>query len=230
MRCNNCGWVNPDGATKCVKCGQALSGGAGNGGAAASCGENLQSTVREGVVFPDDAGGNVGGNAAGVSCPRCGYVLRPGSVVCPNCGHNVNGQETNPEAGCRGAGAAGTGARSGAANGGGNAVGGTVNPWVVVAPQAKCSLTPVAQAGETETPRAWSLKGDRHELNRANLDEDNNTITSKLQAVLTCEDGQWFVEDRSQQKTTFVRSEGKMALKDGDVILMGNRQFVFKAE
>ena len=67
-------------------------------------------------------------------------------------------------------------------------------------------------------------------MNRANLDEDNNTITSKLQAVLTCEDGQWFVEDRSQQKTTFVRSEGKMALKDGDVILMGNRQFVFKAE
>lgn len=71
------------------------------------------------------------------------------------------------------------------------------------------------------------MKGDNHELNRENLDPDNQTITSKVQAQLICEDGQWYIQDKSSQHTTFVYAGEKTAIKDGDVILMGNRQFVF---
>ena len=105
-------------------------------------------------------------------------------------------------------------------------VGGTVNPWIQVVSTNRCCLDPVPQDG-VETPETLLLKGNQHTLNRANLDPENQTITSQTQACLTCEEGQWYIEDQSSQHTTFIYAGEKTALKDGDVILMGNRQFIF---
>lgn len=217
MRCNNCGWENPDTNTRCEKCNSPLLGGASNQPAFQHpVQQNFSKTVNEAAVFPDTPGG--GDNV----CPQCGYPMRSGVSVCPNCHYGAT--EIEPQV-VRPAAPAAPAAKQVKAN----PIQGTVNPWVKVAPANKCVLEPVAQEG-IDNPDAIHLKGDAHELNRANLDPENQTITSKVQAHLTCEDGQWYIEDKSAQHTTFIYAGEKTALKDGDVILMGNRQFVFHAE
>jgi hypothetical protein len=144
--------------------------------------------------------------------------MRPGVTDCPNC-HQQAAQPAAPQPAPRPAAPAPQQVKAAPMSG-------TVNPWVQVAPANKCSLIPVEQQG-VETPATLNLKGDAHDLNRANLDPENQTITSKVQAQLTCEDGQWYIQDKSAQHTTFIYAGEKTALKEGDVILMGNRQFVF---
>ena len=217
MRCKNCGWENPNGLTKCEKCNTPLAGAVNNQPAygtvpeAPQAAQNLNKTVFEAEVFPQAA-------PAANACPNCGYPMRPGVTDCPNC-HQQAAQPVAPQPAPRPAAPAPQQVKAAPMSG-------TVNPWVQVAPANKCSLIPVEQQG-VETPATLNLKGDAHDLNRANLDPENQTITSKVQAQLTCEDGQWYIQDKSTQHTTFIYAGEKTALKEGDVILMGNRQFVF---
>ena len=213
MRCKNCGWENPDNLTRCEKCNTPLEGASYNAAPAATPQQNFGKTVNEAAVFPDSPA-NV--------CPQCGYPMRPGVTVCPNCHYGA----TEIEPPVRPVEAP---AQPGAKQVKAKPVSGTINPWAHVAPANKCVLEPIAQEG-IESPAALHLKGDAHDLNRGNLDPDNPTITSNVQASLICEDGQWFIEDKSAQHTTFIYAGAKTALKDGDVVLMGNRQFVFHVE
>jgi hypothetical protein len=89
------------------------------------------------------------------------------------------------------------------------------------------TLTILPESGEQIMPFATKFEGSSIELNRNNTDRDNKTITSKVQARLVCVDGKWFIEDHSKMKTTFVRSASRIELHSGDVILMGDRQFLF---
>lgn len=214
MRCKNCGWDNPNGLTKCEKCDTPLSGAVNNqlAGGNAPQAVNLSKTVSEANVFPQAA------PAANI-CPNCGYPMRPGVKDCPNC-HQQVVEKTQPEP------IPAAPQKQPAPQKPGKGVIGTVNPWAQVTPANKCSLQPIEQPG-METPEVLNLKGDYHELSRANLDPENPTITSKVQAQLTCEDGQWYIQDQSSQHTTFIYAGEKSPLKEGDVILMGNRQFIF---
>ena len=91
-----------------------------------------------------------------------------------------------------------------------------------------CKLTPMPSApNEKHLPKEVELKGDYNELNRGNLDPDNFTISQNLQAILTCKNGKWYIKDQSHYKTTYVLASEEMPLKNGDVILMGSRRFVF---
>ena len=230
MRCKNCGWENPDNLTRCEKCGTPLSGGAPYQAApSAAQPQNFNKTVNEAMVFPEVTPAAQAAptfhapvQESGLFCPKCGYPLRAGVHVCPNC--HATTTEPEVESGPISKAASPKPQQVAAPVGSG-----TVNPWVQVAVGAKCSLEPVAQDG-VETPAALELKGEAHELNRANLDPENQTITSKVQANLFYENGQWFIEDKSVQQTTFIHADGKTALKEGDVLLMGNRQFIFHAE
>ena len=64
-------------------------------------------------------------------------------------------------------------------------------------------------------------------LFRSILDAENNTITSKTQAIFEFRDGEWYITDKSDQQTTFIRASGAVKLEKGDIILMGNRKFIF---
>lgn len=66
MRCNNCGWTNPEGLSKCQKCNQTLS----------VC-EPLES--KEIVTVEEN-------NESVDRCLKCGYPLGEGADYCPNCG------------------------------------------------------------------------------------------------------------------------------------------------
>ena len=111
--------------------------------------------------------------------------------------------------------------------------GGTIPPWMQFGTSAMsfCRLTPMPLApNEKHLPQEVELKGEYNELNRGNLDPDNFTISQKIQAVLTCKDGKWFIKDQSPYKTTYILVSEEVPLKNGDVILMGNRRFVFTEE
>ena len=88
-------------------------------------------------------------------------------------------------------------------------------------------LVPVEKEGENGLQEI-SFNDDSVELNRGNLDPDNYSITSKSQALIEYKDGSWYIEDKSDLKTTFIQASNAFPLKDGDIILLGNRKFIFK--
>ncbi|GHV48545.1 hypothetical protein FACS1894181_04590 [Bacteroidia bacterium] len=73
-----------------------------------------------------------------------------------------------------------------------------------------------------------SFTGESVVLNRANTEPDNLTITSKEQALLIFENEKWYIQDRSEHQTTFIRASERIELKRGDIIMLGNRRFEFE--
>ncbi len=220
MRCNNCGWENPDGNLKCEKCGTSLSGAPQHRVepiATNVVADGLKSTVFESDVF---GGLNTPEKAKENECPKCGYPLRQGAVVCPNCKYELQQNNSIEEK------------HNPMPRQNVNPVGtGTINPWINVPAKKQCKLTPITAPTEEKLEEISFKEGEVHTLNRANLEAENPTITSQCQAKLSCdESGNWHLEDCSAQKTTFIHVNEKTQLKDGDIILMGNRQFVFTVE
>ena len=74
MRCNNCGWNNPEGVLKCQKCNQPL--------------------VSETIPMIKSSG--ITENSVVNYCPNCGYLITEGTGVCPAC-KTVIQMNTNEE-------------------------------------------------------------------------------------------------------------------------------------
>jgi len=113
--------------------------------------------------------------------------------------------------------------------------GGTIPPWATsgnaVSTVGYCKLSPLPNIpNEKHMPKEVSLKGSNIALKRENLDPDNNTISQNNQAELTYKNGKWYIKDESAYKTTYIHADKETPLKDGDIILMGNRRFVFTEE
>lgn len=242
-RCKNCGWDNPDNASNCEKCGTPLSSPVSqasiNGGA-------LNKTVREGDVFgsanepiitPTPAINGTQRDGEANLCPKCGYPMRPGVTECPQCGYTSRiianptematpAKETNPGS-----------VNHAGVSFGGNDIHSTAPVWGTgskdknnVFITCQCTLSPVPIPG-APTPADLVVEDDHIELNRQNLDPKNTSISRDVQAELTYENGQWYIQDKSSQHTTFVYAGDKIPLKDGDKILMGGvRLFEFREE
>jgi RNA polymerase subunit RPABC4/transcription elongation factor Spt4 len=97
-------------------------------------------------------------------------------------------------------------------------------------PKPKCHLTIIPEEGEITQAVRNDYEGDSIILNRENTEQDNRTITSKEQAELICEDGKWFVMNRSELGSTYLEANRKLALEPGDVIVLGDRRFKFETE
>ena len=144
---------------------------------------------------------------------KCGYPLSLGSVMCPNCHQPVlpNASDPAPSTPPQQPAPGRRGTIDPFSNGGGFF--------------DSCKLTPIVNPGEAK-PAPLSFSGTTV-LNRGNVDPNNMTITSREQAELTCRDGKWYLKDKSDQQTTFVRKKGEIELEEGDIILIGNKRFVF---
>lgn len=108
----------------------------------------------------------------------------------------------------------------------------TINPWAspqgVFPSVSYCKLSPMPiMPDEKHMPSEVELKGEKTVLKRGNIDPDNMTISQDNQAILTCKNGKWYIKDLSLYKTTYVHAGTDTPLKNGDIILMGNRRFVF---
>ena len=235
MRCNNCGWENPDGNQKCEKCNAPLQGGATTpnvepqgwatsipqGGGAHIPNAGLHSTIRESAPFERQHNGTAIDEGTiidkTVRDPHIDKTIRdpqPMNTPQPQPQPQYQSQPKQEEYGT-----------------------GTVNPYANMGPggyvpTAYCILKPVIFPGENpnHAPKPVNIKGDHNELNRQMLDPDNPTITSQVQAILTHKNGKWYIQNRSAHKTTFVFADEPIEVKTGDIILMGNRTFVFEED
>lgn len=254
MRCPNCGWPNKPGASTCVKCNSSLSAGSndsniaatvatgGNygGGYQAPAGpdpSNLNMTVRENEVFGGGAPvpppiSRQEEHAPAKSCVKCGYPLRPGTEKCPNCQFPVNGahaEEKSNNASSHNTGEMPGRQVSSTRLNSNSPLKGTVNPYMMnLNAEPTFILKPIKRIDERHEFEDIEFEGAEVVLKRDNTDANNPSITSREQAVISHKDGQWYIEDRSEQKTTFVQASHKIELNDGDIILLGNRLFEFR--
>lgn len=226
MRCKNCGWPNEDNVSRCVKCNAPLQGSmidsARHQSLQSSSNESgsLNATLRE----PSSSGSSVNSYSGGSnSCSQCGYPVSSGMRECPVChaqlqqmGQNIS-QEQNH-----------TPSVDPNNRGGFRQSGGTINPWSTPSEDSFCTLRRIPWQNERVTYEPVSYSGEKIVLNRANTDSNNNSITSREQAVISYENGEWFIENRSNLQTTLIRVDRKLKLEDGDIIVLGNRMFEFR--
>lgn len=192
-----------------------------NSGTTTEC-QNCHYQVRAGVSMCPNCGTpiSVGGGRqqppqqqpTTKACPKCGAQNPEDAKFCNSCGASMspNPQYTN---------------RSG--ENGAKQHAGTINPWMQPSSGTFCTLKPIAWEGENVQHSTLSFSGNTIILNRANTDPNNQSITSQEQAELTCEDGEWYIIDKSAMHTTYIMASRKMKLKKGDTIILGNRLFEF---
>jgi hypothetical protein len=213
MRCKNCGWPNRPEETVCTKCGSPLQ---------SDSGESHESQVRSNQTVMEES--VFGNNASQPNvCPKCGYPLRLGMKQCPNCNSTIGVEEqaqSSPTQNRQ--------VRRPTIVGTQN-FRGTVNVWTDgdIGLPPSFTLSPIKRNGEKKELNDIEFEGDSASLNRDNTDPGNLSITSRTQAIISRKDGKWFIEDKSDQKTTFVQVSSSHELHDGDIILLGNRLFIF---
>lgn len=227
MRCKNCGWPNKPGETTCVKCNAPLDVESGAihettlEARSSTRRVNINATIPESSIFATSTPEEMASNE--MVCPKCGYPLRPEVTKCPNCNYDVtslykpkhesiSNQEVthmdNPN--------------------NLNKVKGTINPYMIQEASAPTFvLKPVERIGEKKALSSLEYEGEEVILNRDNTEPGNESITSHVQAVIVNNNGRWFIENKSDLGTTFVKVSKKYELEEGDLILLGNRLFEF---
>lgn len=250
MRCNNCGWQNAETDSHCVKCNSPLpvtsrpeAGArqetvAGRQETTAGRQETVAGRQETGQASrqPTVAGRQGIEEAAGTlrsvpaeaqplredtsvtNCPACDYPASSRLEKCPMCGSPMKAAVQRNE--------------------------GTVDPFresqqaSKVSPMSEVSPTPevpptmflerIGRPEESSQVLPFTAT-DTSEVNvsRQNLDENNFTITSRHQASFFFKDNKWWMVDRSDLQTTFIQVKEPVELQDGDIVLMGDRRFVF---
>lgn len=239
MRCKNCGWENPAGKLKCEKCNAPLNGSMidqedlsdYNKESIRGEHESLRSTVRESSFFNSVSDSQIESKV----CKNCGYELSEGMKVCPACGSSTdctkNSRQQSPMSKSNLCPKCGTELIPNARfcpQCGQTLKMGTVGAWDNPQYDEFCTLRPIAWTKEEVQYNPITYSGQVIVLNRENTDPNNQTITSKEQAVLTHENGVWYIEDHSERKSTMIRISKKTKLEPGDIIALGNRLFEFK--
>lgn len=256
MRCRNCGWPNKPSERYCVKCHSPLeaeedssySGTSFDNSGYSQSDSPLKKTVMETDVFGSGAKSSnyldsdePSGNNDMKQCPKCGYPLRPGVDKCPHCkfsiGQTIPEQKNESQATQREEEPVEHNRPTRMKGDTGNIKvssdkpryrGTTVNPYMMnMELEPSFILKPLKKFNERHELEEREFEGDSVILNRSNTDEKNGSITSKEQAVVSHKDGKWYIEDKSEQKTTFVQASHQIELQDGDIILLGNRLFEF---
>lgn len=217
MRCQFCGWDNPQDKEICEKCNKPLTNNVSEEVKVVASNEtnhdrptdryvagafNPKATVRE--TLGSDQLNDLEKN----ECPECGHSLEDGE--CPNCGYKV--EDAPAPAPVKNADEARM----------------TMRPIRKGEKTFEFKLVPISE--ETGMPEGDELafEGNEVVLNRDNTDPQNTTITSLEQACLSFDNGKWCIEDRSEYKTTFVQASRKIELQQGDLILVGNQLYRFE--
>lgn len=244
MRCNNCGWENAPGNAKCEKCNAPLKGsmvGPSPQPSPQSSHQNNSGSVitpLRGTLNERDAFGGGASSGSGINikkgdnkCPKCGYLVSSNMNTCPSCGTSLNANSNNGGTQakvCSGCGAQLVPGAQFCSQCGRPVKMGTINSGPQVGGGSFFTLRPIPWDKETVQYQPITYSGNSINLNRDNTDPNNTSITSKLQAVITNVNGQWYIEDKSAFQSTLIHVRGKVKLQDGDIIIFGNRKFEFK--
>lgn len=73
-----------------------------------------------------------------------------------------------------------------------------------------------------------NFNGAKIDINRFNIDPDEQSISSKEHATLENRQGTWMIVDRSSNQATFVQVIGELQITDQTNLILGNKVFRFK--
>lgn len=214
MRCQFCGWENPETKSTCEKCNQPLQQASSLGKSTVretrvSCEGTERPTQLKESFDPRATIREKSDNKESCVCPICGYSLE-GEVICPSCGAKMETAEEPVPVG---------------------------DFKKTVRPnhnnrfnQEEFNGFRLVKLSESGQPLG-SVQFDKPEtaLNRENTDSLNQTITSHIQAIVKKEGDKWMITDHSVLHTTFVQASRPIELKNGDLILLGDQIFRFEA-
>lgn len=65
-------------------------------------------------------------------------------------------------------------------------------------------------------------------LNRANIDAENPSVDEHEQARVEFLNGAWYIRNLSQHQTTYICTNRPMLIDEGDIVVIGNRRYIFK--
>ncbi len=235
-RCDNCGFGNRDESIRCVKCNHVLTaestvakpGGNPAGNEPKPTGTQVQKTKAglkvntpawDELTAAPTPSPTTPSPKAGTNCPNCSYLMRPGEILCAKCGTNIALYKAAPADRTK------------------IPVDTTKVPADHtktvrrVVPEAKRGfrLVAVSLHDDAETKNI-PLEGEHVVLNRELLDSHNNSISRSGHASLTFRDGEWWLENLSSLKSTFVQVNGPVRIQPGDTILLGDQLFRFKTD
>ena len=215
MRCKFCGWPNPDGKDRCEKCNKPLDNTSEIKDNMATIDNHDRPTDRQVNKFNPKAtlpeyAVKEQQMKKNTECPECGYTL-DNDGICSSCGYSVNETHEKLQEPIV------------SSNQGRK----TMRPIRKGEKEGRFVLTPISE--ETGLPEGGPMvfEGNEVNLNRDNTAPKNHTITSQTQAVVRCENGKWFIIDKSEYKTTFVQAREYIDLENGGLILLGNQLFKF---
>lgn len=210
--CYNCGHSNKAGVLKCAECNVPLNG---------SMIENLPKPPvrpRKITPAPEVPSPEIRRQDQTLSCQHCGYLNIQSAKQCARCSQSLTtaipARAVSPVPMVKPA--TPKTAKTSLAS--------TINPWDKPEPIPNgFELKPLHRPQESNL----SFEGDLIQVNRANLDPENRSITSKVQAELYVKDGQWYLDNKSEHKTTYIRVQEAIPIKPGDVLLLGDQLFEF---
>ncbi len=222
MKCHFCNWDNPEGRTRCEKCGHELQPDATESSShmhdrpttrkpADGPVSNLKKTINENEFRRQRERMNETVSEEKKMCPKCHLELEDGE--CPSCGYMENQNDDKQKS-------------ENKMNVNKNKETQRWDPKADVV-KGRFVLTPLS--GKTRKPENDPIlfAGNEIELNRENTDPENTTITSKIQAIVTYDNGKWAISDESELCSTFVQAARKIELENGDLILLGNQLYRF---
>lgn len=171
-------------------------------------------------------------------CPKCGYPLRSGSNKCPRCQTFVDNCDTVEDYDRGGDRHHETyrddrypsrterqyaSPRQPSPNSG-NSFKKTVAPGRFTRNQIRFSALNPYEDPSFE-PLELQYCEEENLLNRASVEADNPTISRNQHALLTMENGKWYLENKSSALATSLVLAGKHEIQDGDIVIIGNRIF-----
>lgn len=223
MRCYECGYQNEAGVKVCIKCGTKLEEGSAAstppppkptpaqdaplGGAKTMRGQAASAPSWDAPQSTTPSGNTANTSSNIIKCPSCSFYPLPAApnatAPCPNCGFAGSGQAESSSKTMR--------------------------------------VESINLGGEDDSKNSFKLIDERHgkeisfdgntvDVNRDNIDPDNNTISSSVHASFSFENGQLHIEDKSSNGSTFIKVDGKMAVGDGSKIVIGNKVFTLKID
>lgn len=218
MRCQFCGWDNPQGKESCEKCDKPLVAERASAEVhpevltpdyhnrptdrKAEAAFNPKATVRESALGTKESAPKQG------LCPDCGYQLEDGK--CSACGYCATSEVEAPSPIIP------------------EDVRKTIRPIRKSEKSSSFRLTPISEETGEPEGEALTFEGSEVILNRDNTDAANPTITSQEQAYVAFTNGKWVIVDKSEYKTTFVQAARATELQSGDLILLGNQLYRFE--
>ena len=212
-RCDNCGYENQASAGRCEKCGARL-------GASAP----PPSQEAESPPPPDGSKKTVKGKASSLpfldqasdapstfdappgACSKCGYPLREEMSSCPNCGFSTKT----------------------AAKHSGNKNPGGKKTLAISDFEGFGEATPSFELRDEKQDRNIPFQGKEITLKRENVAPDSMSISGEAHARIHYKDGKWLVEDLSSNGATFLQVTRELEIKDGDMLILGQKVFRFK--